>query len=382
VDRFNCSGGNVRQSLACTATIGDVAARGLRVDGICNLANVTIADSLDCSGAEFGAGMDLRPAASRQPEAGDPGRKALIAEGIKVGVRLDALDLIARGSCNLANARVGDVFDCSRATFTSLDLRHATIGELVARSLRVAGECDFASVTIKDDFDCSGAEFGTKIDLQLAATRQLIDRGTHWPDETPGRTILGDFTYASLHDIHDGKETVERRIEWVGNHGRYSPQVYNQLAGAYRGAGEEVAALKVLIAKQRAKSKERRKRVWPPFKAPLWVWDRLMDWTMGYGYRPLRILGCLIGLVLIGTAVFGKLADDRKHLEPGEKSTWGDFYPPLYAVDLLFPAAGIGDRTEFLTHAEAVWLSGLFTLLGWALGLIVIAGVSGLYKRD
>jgi hypothetical protein len=130
-DVFDCSGATFAERLSLRhATMGELTAKGLRVDGGCNLASATIRDNVDCSGAEFGAEMDVR-LADRQPDVDGSGREALFAEGIEVGNRLRTVGLIVKGSCNLANARVGDEFDCSRATFTgSLDLQHARMGEL------------------------------------------------------------------------------------------------------------------------------------------------------------------------------------------------------------------------------------------------------------
>jgi hypothetical protein len=429
-DAFDCSDAKFSEGLDLQhATMRELTARRVRVvGGVCRLASAKISDDFDCSNAEFGGQANTREDVTARLEVDGSGREALFAEGIEVGDRLNAVGLTVRGKCNLVRARVGDAFDCSDAKFSEgLDLQHAILGELIARRVRVVGgvcrlasaaisdqfdcveaifsgglhlqhatmgqltarnvrvdggACCLSSATIKDDFDCSDAKFETGINLQQATTRNLIDSRTFWPSETSRETVLNDFAYTSLYDIHGKEDSVDNRIRWVSSHGDYSPQVYNQLAGAYRDAGEGVSAGKVLMAKQRAKSKERRKRAHIPLKQILFVWDRLLDWTTGYGYRPLRIFWWMSSLLFIGWMMFGRLLGGQVVPRPQSGTQESDLITWLYVIDLLFPVANIGHRASFLTHAQAVLWSGLFTLAGWVICLIVAASVASLFKRD
>lgn len=262
----------------------------------------------------------------------NPGRhKCLFAEGLTVGEDLDLVGATVQGDCSLAGARIGDKLRLGQAVFTE------------------------------------------HLNLEDATARQLIDIGTNWPETLS----LSGFDYGFFPEV-DQLSSVRPRLAWLRrNTGGYTPGPYNHLAGVYRAAGEDEAARRVLIAKQRDKFAWHRK-AHPTRVAWLTVAvDRLLDWTIGYGYRPLRMFWWLLGLLVAGWLLFEYALDDR--VTPKVETSYDS---SVYVLDLLLPVAGLGQRSNVVLVGSGIWWSTLFMLTGWLLGLTLIAGLSGLFKKD
>jgi hypothetical protein len=52
-----------------------------------------------------------------------------------------------------------------------------------------------------------------------------------------------------------------------------------------------------------------------------------------------------------------------------------------YTADLLIPGASLGERAHFLATGQAAWWAAGYTLAGWALAAMLIAGLTGVFKR-
>src|SRR5712691_8187744 len=115
------------------------------------------------------------------------------------------------------------------------------------------------------------------------------------------------------------------RLDWVSRCPLgYQPQPYEQLAAYYRRAGHDDDVRRVLLAKQR----HRRTTLTAPGRAA----GRLLEVTVGYGYRPWLAAIWLALLLTAGTAVY---AIDRPHPLPGGPVP--PFNALAYALDLLIP---------------------------------------------
>jgi uncharacterized protein YjbI with pentapeptide repeats len=249
-----------------------------------------------------------------------------------------------------------------------------TVGEdLDLTGATVQGPCSLSGATIGDKLKLVRAEFTEDLNLKQATTRELIDIDTVWPK----KLSLSHFDYGTFPGV-DEPSSVDARIAWLGeNASGYAPNVYNHLAAVYRAAGEEDAARRVLIAKQRRKFQCRR-AAHPSRVGWLQVaGDRLLDWTVGYGYRPLRMAWWLIGLLAAASLLFQYVLNENVRPKPES-----EFYSPIYALDLLLPVAGLGQRSNIVVFGPGLWWSTVFMLTGWLLGLTLIAGLSGLFKKD
>ena len=172
----------------------------------------------------------------------------------------------------------------------------------------------------------------------------------------------------------------------------YRPQAYNRLATAYRAAGVDDAAREVLLAKQRARTKARPTRQFGTSRVlhavvervqrgTRGVWDLFLTYSIGYGYRPGRIVYWLAGALAIATPLFAAL-HPAQVLPARPEGAQPTFNPFLYSLDLLLPVASLGQRGAFVTQGFAAWASATFTIAGWLLGAVLVAGLGGVFRRD
>jgi hypothetical protein len=58
------------------------------------------------------------------------------------------------------------------------------------------------------------------------------------------------------------------------------------------------------------------------------------------------------------------------------------FNPARYTLDLLLPVANLHQRDAFVPHGAAAWWALGLSLAGWLLAAVVVAGLTGVFKRD
>jgi hypothetical protein len=183
-----------------------------------------------------------------------------------------------------------------------------------------------------------------------------------------------------VYDAIDGVEvTPKQRLGWLRRHVHgYAPQPYEQLASVYRRAGNDQAARTVAIAKQQAR-RAQASRWW--VRAPSGAWSLILRWTIGYGYRPALALPYLAGLFVIGWVVFGHAYPTA--LRPAKSGpVQPEFNPARYTLDLLLPVANLHQREAFVLRGYAAWWAFGLTVAGWLLAAVVVAGLTGVFKRD
>ncbi|MET9403592.1 oxidoreductase [Kitasatospora sp. NPDC002965] len=202
------------------------------------------------------------------------------------------------------------------------------------------------------------------VDLQDAQAVVLHDNEHSWPADTR----LDGFTYTSIQAPAAGPGPVADRLAWLARLQGYSPQAYEQLASWYRRIGHEDDARRVLLAKQR----RRRPTLGPPGR----LWSRLLDVTVGYGYRPWQAVLWLLGLALLGALVFGQ--GTPHEVKRGESVP---FSPLVYTLDLLIPIGGLGQRTAWYWTGPQQWFGYTLIAIGWLLTTAVISGISRTLNR-
>jgi len=261
----------------------------------------------------------------------------------------------------------------------TVHLRDAQFGaDLRFERAKLAGSDDAPALTL------SGAKVGDRlimdlakeptgrIELSGAVVGLLDDRKCRWPKEV----LLDDFVYRTLPVVESDVPELADRLAWLRRHPGYVPQIYRQLALAYRAAGLDGEAIKVFIAGEDARLKSYRGRL-----GLLWrSLGLLFKITVMYGYRPLLVLPWLLGLEAVGSLWLCALY------------SWGDFTPRwrvehheqfnawLYTLDLLVPVAGLNQRDPWIALGAANWSAATFTVLGWALALCLVAGVGRMFK--
>jgi hypothetical protein len=116
-------------------------------------------------------------------------------------------------------------------------------------------------------------------------------------------------------------------------------------------------------------------------RAPSQAWSFVLRWTIGYGYRPALALPYLAGLFVTGWVVFGHAYPTAlRPAKPGPGQP--GFNPARYTLDLLMPVANLHQREAFVPHGYAAWWAFGLTLAGWLLAAVVVAGLTGVFKRD
>ncbi|GHI84452.1 membrane-associated oxidoreductase [Streptomyces xanthophaeus] len=313
------------------AEIGtDIIANDLTVHGQLRLNGATVAGQISLDDARLLA----------------PGAIALHAENLTVGTDLRARSLEARGLVNLTGSRIPGQFYLSYASLANpggvaLRASSCVVGELWMRDCeRVQGVVNLR----RSQFDLLHVPPGT------------------WPE----KTRVDGLTYRTLAPHLPAEERLPAlELEESG----YHPYAYEQLAAAYRTAGDEAAARTVQLAKLR-----RHRRTLPRHAR---LWGLLQDGTVGYGFRPLRAAGWLLALLLTGAVAFG--ARPPRALKAGEAP---DFNAVFYTIDLMVPIIGFGQESAYAPSGWHQWLSYLLIVTGWVLATTTAAGVSRSLQRQ
>jgi hypothetical protein len=316
----------------------------MRTEGIVNFYQSVIESTLRLDGARVDGEITLRGA-----KVGDGVTEAIAGNGLIVEGDMECnTGFTAYGRVALRRARVAGLLTFRDAVLTdartAVDLARLEAGELCLRAAQ----------------PMTGA-----LRLAQANVGTLDDDPAVWPPEI----WLNGFTYDTIRHL-TGRVPVAERIDWVsrGPYG-YQPQPYEQLAGYYRRAGHDDDVRRILLAKQRHRR--------TTLSAAGRIAGRVLDATVGYGYRPWLAAIWLALLLAVGTTVY---AIDQPHPLPGGPIP--PFNPFTYTLDLLIPIGAFGLRTAYASTGSAQWLSYALIAAGWVLATAVIAGVAHAIRRD
>ncbi len=238
----------------------------------------------------------------------------------------------------------------------------------------------------------------TRLDLANARAGALWDDAASWP--APGRLFLEGFVYG---DLSGGPTDAARRLEWLARQPPgYRPQPYGQLARVMRERGSDIGAVRVLIAKEDARRRQRGLGLGER------LWGALLDATIGYGYRPVRALWWIFGFVALGAMLF-RWGYHERAITPTEPAAYECFirdgeppphYPPfnaaIYSLENFLPVVdlhqglywrpnprhGSGGRIRALSGTVLRWYLWLHILAGWVITPLLAAGLSGLVRPD
>ncbi|MGH3374587.1 MAG: hypothetical protein ACRDP6_07600 [Actinoallomurus sp.] len=199
------------------------------------------------------------------------------------------------------------------------------------------------------------------VSLGFATIDVILDRADVWPTELR----LNGLTYQTLRGVRESK-----RLDWINRDPEgFRPQPYEQLAQWMRRIGREDLARRCQLAKQRA-----RRGYLSPISR---TWGVLLDWTVGYGYRPWISGLWLALLVALGTVVFS-LHHPLTIRQAGERP---HFHAFVYTLDLMLPLETFGQRSAWDPAGWTDWLAWGLTAAGWFLATALIAGVARVLRR-
>lgn len=117
-----------------------------------------------------------------------------------------------------------------------------------------------------------------------------------------------------------------------------------------------------------------------PLRWPARAWSAVLRGTIGYGYRPALALVPLVVLLVAGALLF-----DAAYPEQLRPARTGPEQPGFnavrYTLDLLLPVVNARQREAFVPAGPTAWAVFGFICAGWLLAAVVVAGLTGVFKR-
>ncbi|MFE3762639.1 membrane-associated oxidoreductase [Streptomyces sp. NPDC059104] len=375
------------------STLPGLTAATVRVDVVLRLSCCRITGPVRLQGAKVSAlflqGAVIGPTAG--DEADEP---PLQLNHVEVGTDIIANDLTVHGQLRLNGATVGGQVSMDRARLLApggiaLHAETLTVGtDLRAQRMEAHGMVNLTGSRIPGQLNFAYAVFVNPGGVALRASSCAI--GEMWLRNCPPVEGMVNLRRSQFDMLHVPSATWPEKIRIDGLSYRtlaphlpaeerlpalereesgYLPYAYEQLAAAYRTAGDEAAARTVQLAKLR-----RHRRTLPPHGR---LWGQLQDVTVGYGFRPLRAAGWLLALLLVGSIAYALHAP--RPLKAGEAP---DFNAVFYTIDLMLPIIGFGQESAYAPSGWYQWLSYLLIVTGWVLATTTAAGVSRSLQRQ
>jgi hypothetical protein len=392
------------------ADIGNLSFRDAQISRADKSGNAVLADGLRSSGALFfddgftaagairlhSADVAVQLACRGARLMGRDGEgMALVADGARVGgsVYLDK-GFAAAGIVSLKSARVSG----SVGIMPNVTAKAEQAMSLDAAGAQIAG-------TLRWEPDM---QFIGRVNLQDAVVGRLQDDWSlakasangYWPEG--GLLCLRGFTYGCL--VGEYQATVRQRLDWIrsqyasipsGAVTGFSTQPYEQLATVYQEAGQDSDARRVSIAR-RADLRS--------FGTLSWhrrVGNLLLDRTIKYGYETWRA-AVLLAVVYAIFLVLAIVAQHHNILMPTQDirdsrpypvathctSNYPCFYPAGYAIDTVIPIINVHQSEYWAPDANLPWgwawvaSTWIATGLGWAIATLLVAGYTGLVRRQ
>ncbi|PRY32011.1 hypothetical protein CLV70_102222 [Pseudosporangium ferrugineum] len=276
------------------------------------------------------------------------------------------------------------------------------------------------SATVRGGLYLGWAEVSPSVDLTNVSTPILADDPDHWPQ----RFVVSGLTYDRFEHPGGTGTPIDwdsaKRGRWLLGQAAYDSGPYEQLAAVFRRHGYTADAEEILIDQRHAA-----RRAVPARTRPLrYVLDLAYGLTVGYGFRPSRVLWLLMALLIAVTVSLHqsvardtmRATDERGNVyaadgrlvtvdaapvpapqptaEPVSESArhpradaCGEgqvrcFSPALYAIDTVVPLISLGQRSTWYAnartpHGGAVeWWLHIATLAGWLLSTIFLLSLA------
>lgn len=449
--QLSCVGGTFRKPKGyalnahnARVTGGVLLSGGFRAVGAVNLSGAVIGGQLECIGGTFR----------------NPNGEALNAGGLQVtGAVFFSHGFKAEGEISLTGAEIGGQLECNGGTF-----RNPQGFSLIAQGARVAG-----SVSLRDGFEAegevflSGAAIGGQlscvggrfrnpkgralngqgmmvtesffwqevtvvagsVSLSSARVGDLVDDLDSWP-VGEDRLVIDGFAYAR---ITGAFTDAKSRLDWLARgtvwKGEFHPQPYSQLAKVLREMGHERAARDVLEERARLIAVHARKRIAKQGGDRSWieatnalrvVADFFLRRVVGYGYKPFRSLGWLLGLwlvaaylaanawyggsmvpnsaVILNSTEWRAVEDETLAAQlwsdlgqPGQD--WETFSAIAWGFDVVVPIIDVGQTSAWAPSPArgvsghlAWWGRWVLSVLGWVVAALAAAAFTGIIRRE
>jgi hypothetical protein len=369
-----------------TIVDGDTDLRGLRASGgRITFANATL-------GTLIAAGAQLS----------NPGDFTLSLHQATVnGSVVLAYGFCSQATVILSRATIQGRLECNGGTFT--------VPPDAADPQRVHA-IEAISATIRGGMELDWERIDPSVDFTNTVTTFLVDDPGSWPP----RFAISGFTYDRFDQPRRDSTATSpawdhvARCAWLSRQLGYDAGPYEQAARVFRQHGYSDGAEAILIAQRRLARQTIRGRLAIPRRAV----DAVYSVTVGYGYRPLRVLWLLIALITLVTgsllippaqatmraaSVTGTIYTTRgPALAPPasgqhRSDTCGNglvrcFNPLLYAVDTVVPLVSLDQRSTWYPDARAAygtfmeWWLNTASILGWLLSTVFVLSLARLAR--
>lgn len=414
---------------------------------------VTVEGTVKLRGARIHGNLCLRGAILRAAE----GNSLVAAQGVKIDGEAELQNLKATGGdLSFRAAAIGSVVDASGAQLNNpggytLDLNQANVrgsvrlvdgfestGVVVINGAAIEGrlqctngsfDCpapsrrneqghaiEAISATIRGGLDLGWTSVSPSVDFTDATTTFLADDPAKWP---PHFGISG-FTYDRFEKPQGNRpgRTWDHtaRCAWLSHQATYDAGPYEQAARVFRQHGYTQGAKVILIAQRRRARQTVKGRATIPRRAL----DAAYSLTVGYGYRPGRVLWLLAALLILVTGSLqvpaaqaamradtegtvyttngpmhtsgtSRPAPDGEPISTPGIGTCGNgqircFNSFLYAIDTVIPLISLDQRSTWYPDARAPdgtfmqWWLDAATVLGWLLSSIFVLSLASLAR--
>jgi hypothetical protein len=394
-----------------------IGAERISVRGSVMLRETKVHGSVAVPGARIGGDLDLRGSTLFRPD-GD----VLEADSISVEGDIILRHAKATGASSLVTARIGGDVDLSSATLSNPGAMAFNLNRASASGALFLRE---------------GAKIDGTLSLNGAALGAMVDDPACWPAK--GELRMNRCRYGALLGTGVNAET---RLKWLAlqtpeRWGEdFWPQPYEQLAAVLGEMGHDEEKGRVLVAKDRLQRRARRARS-NSFSARIGLraLHGLLWLTTGYGRMPLLAIVWMVLFWAIGaafytvldrenairpnspvvlrspewvlcgvpadTAVFlpsvgqerqGRAAPGQSQLEcfreQPEASAYPKFNAAMLSADAVILGLGTGQKdywspdTRVPLGYAGKWYMYFQSLAGLALGLLAVAGFSGIVKSN
>ncbi|MFB4305348.1 hypothetical protein [Actinomadura sp. GTD37] len=366
---------------------------GLRADGYMSLSGSRIDGSVRLPRAQLSGGLRMN---GTRITATDPTQWAIFSGGLVVEVGTFIRDAEITGGVRFVGARMNGGLFMERTVLRNpgriaLDLQNivvedtaelsngfTTYGTVRLRSGRFNGILSFSKARLDSTDPARLALHAShiqaaelllwpegKIKGRVSLSHSRIDLIQDHPSVWPDELYLNGMTYQTLRGAQ-----FKDRLSWVARDKEFHLQPYEQLAAWYHGIGHDDLARKVHLAKLRA----RRRRLHPVGKA----WNHLLDWTVGFGYRPWLAFAWFAALLALGTTVFS--IETPRPVKPGNELP--AFHALIYTLDLLIPLDTFGQQLSYDAVNWSRWVAYGLVTTGWVLATALIAGVTRVLRPN
>ena len=272
------------------------------------------------------------------------------------------------------------------------------------------------STTVRGGVDLGWKTVSPSVDFTDATTTFLADDPAAWPE----RFTIAGLTYERFEKPQGGQPKriwdQAARCAWLSRQTEFESGPYEQAATVFRQHGYVAEAERILIARR----KHARQVGGSSARWPVRAVDAVYA-TIGYGYRPTRVLWVLAALLVLVTASLilpagqatlratdssgdvyatsGLIRPAARLSAPAAGTTGsspradscGDgqvrcFSPVLYAIDTVVPLISLDQRSTWYPDPNApggqlmLWWLNLATLLGWLLSSIFVLSLARLSR--